>query len=78
MRIRADLVLPSGGRAPMAGKIQSKKGMLSFEECHLPIPDLSISACSVDQKERGVFFLSRRRRFQDLKGRSVEVKNHGR
>jgi hypothetical protein len=61
----------------MAWKIQPKHGIHTLEEPYLPFPDFSTAACSVYQKETGAFFRSPRLRFQNLKGCSVDVENHG-
>jgi hypothetical protein len=52
--------------------------MLAFEEGHLPFPYFTTSACAMDEQERRVSFLSPWLRFQNLKGYSVDVENHGR
>jgi hypothetical protein len=49
-------VFPFGGRFSMTRKVQSIDAMLPFEIIRLKVPDRGISRCTMDEKERGLFF----------------------
>jgi hypothetical protein len=61
----------------MTRKVQSIDAMLSFEIIRLKVPDGGISRCTMDEKERGLFFRPLFLRHDYMNPASLDVQIHG-